>query len=99
MCEHAVIGVVDPRGNTTLIVPAAAPQPALTAPVTSTRERQLQFTKAGVYAPQSTGMQFCFCYLSSFLDSFNIEYFYLVGQSLLGGNKFSKNKPSSSSSA
>jgi hypothetical protein len=60
ICDHTVIGVQDSEGQTTLIAPAAAPQPTFTAPVTSARERQSTFTRDGVYAPKSTGMPFCF---------------------------------------
>ena len=51
---HEIIGVVDSSGVPTLSVTSAAPQ-KLTIPVTTARERNMTFTRAGIYKPHSAG--------------------------------------------
>ena len=55
ICEHTIIGVIDSQGLPTLLPSPAAPQLPLTIPVTTVRERNQTFTRAGIYNPHSAG--------------------------------------------
>ena len=55
MCEHAVIGAVDCNGKYTPSGVTAVPSQPASIPVSSARDRNLNFNRAGIFIPLSAG--------------------------------------------
>ena len=56
ICEHAVIGVVDCNGKYTPSGVTAVPSQPASIPVSSARDRNLNFNRAWIFIPQSAGI-------------------------------------------
>ena len=54
-----MIGVVDVNGNYTSSITAVAPKALNSIPVSSSRDRNLSFNRAGIYTPNATGSLLC----------------------------------------
>ena len=55
ICEHSVIGVVDVNGNYTSSITAVAAKAISSIPVSSSRDRNFSFNRAGIYTPNAAG--------------------------------------------